>query len=465
MARFSDLPCEMVAAIWEHVLAPEDLVSFARVCKKVYGQSLPSLGKHRELRDKYSTFGTERTTYSSDGSGRPLGPPVVRHPDQLKDILAHPRNGLYVQELRLERELTSLPLPLQPAASADSPHPQVQKFIAFPSSVEDREMCHNAMANAILQSGHQAWNAAPNGDEESIYALLLLAAPDIVNIEFKRSYGPQCLRRAMERLATTSKPGVPTPLRRLKSISVHGDDHQYVVFFDFVAFLASLPSLESISAEAMHTYGFDHDFSCLLPRTSNVKHLSFIRGTIDPANLDKLLQGVKALESFSYVQPWNGDRAWCPDDYPIFDPAATCTTLLAHARSSLTSLRLRATIEEGVPSYVCSRRLDEFDNLKQIEISLCLVANSETSVVVSDWPSSIESIGVRDIDLANLSQVGSIVSNITKTRVARVSRLETLALYIEGGVDADSLALFDTMRDQCESAGFTLRLLDEPGMD
>lgn len=50
MARFSDLPNEMVTEIWKHVLEPEDVESFARVCKTVHGQASSFLRLHRQLR-------------------------------------------------------------------------------------------------------------------------------------------------------------------------------------------------------------------------------------------------------------------------------------------------------------------------------------------------------------------------------------------------------------------------------
>ncbi len=454
MARFSELPKEIVAEVWEHVLAPEDVESFARVCKQVHGQAASSLRLHRQLRDKYTMFSNEDTTDKYDGTRYPRDRPS----NLLKDIIASPHIGLYVQELHLQ----SWYFRWEPADFATTLGPLEQKFLHLPYSNRCLDIFKDALSSSIISTELDFWTfELENGNEDSIVGLLLLAAPNVLKLELNKNDGPERFRRLMVSLATATKPGIPASLRKLKHIEC--DVGETEAPLHFVAFMAALPSLESIKAETLFSIDHNDDLSCLPPKSSNVKDLSIKRSTVDTASLDDLLRGFKALEAFAYIQPHHEDPEWSPE-YPNFDPTAMCTTLLSHTKDSLIFLNFRAEIEDGTP-YVCISGLDGFNKLKHIEISLCLIANYKTAVVTSDWPSSIEPINVRDVDVANYFLVKTVTFKIIETKVTRLPKLETLAPYIEEGVDADSLQHFAAMRDKCESAGFALRIMDEPGMD
>lgn len=54
MAIFSDLANELIIGIWEYVLDPEDVESFALVSKRIYGLSSPFLLEHARLKRQFS---------------------------------------------------------------------------------------------------------------------------------------------------------------------------------------------------------------------------------------------------------------------------------------------------------------------------------------------------------------------------------------------------------------------------
>lgn len=283
--------------------------------------------------------------------------------------------------------------------------------------------------------------------------LLLLVATNIVEIDLIENELERD-QRVVEDLATATKPGIPATLRKLRSISLRCRTLETI--FQFMVFAASITSLESISAIGVGSICHPYDPSCLPPPISHIKCLSFERCSFRLADLKVLLSGFKSLESFAYIHPLIEDSSLRPD-YNNFCPTAMCKTLSAHTKKSLISLCFRT---EDTP-FLCMRSLGVFENLKNLEISLCLVANGNNSALVSDFPSSIETMALRDINLEALPQLRRVISKIIKTIPERLPNLRTLTLHVEEGVNADSLHTFDAMRDKCETIGFTLRVLDE----
>ena len=89
MATFSDLPNELVIAIWGYVLEPEDVESFALVSKGVNGLATPFVREHRRLKREYSEI-----RLLNDGTG-------FKPADLLEKMLRNPRIALYIKELQI----------------------------------------------------------------------------------------------------------------------------------------------------------------------------------------------------------------------------------------------------------------------------------------------------------------------------------------------------------------------------
>ena len=58
MARFSDLSPELIMELWEHILHPDDIDSFALVSKHTHATGRTFLEEHRRLKAQYSSIQT-----------------------------------------------------------------------------------------------------------------------------------------------------------------------------------------------------------------------------------------------------------------------------------------------------------------------------------------------------------------------------------------------------------------------
>ena len=89
MAKFADLPNELLIEIWSYVLQPRDIENFAFVSKTIRTLSGKILPEHRKLTRQFSSFeiGARKSTASAAGL--------------LKEILTNPRVALYIRTVSI----------------------------------------------------------------------------------------------------------------------------------------------------------------------------------------------------------------------------------------------------------------------------------------------------------------------------------------------------------------------------
>ena len=89
MAKFSDLPNELVVEIWSYIPQPRDIENFAFASKTIRTLAGKVLVKHRELTRGLSTFdiGNSKSRFSVAGL--------------LKEILTNPRTALYIKTVTI----------------------------------------------------------------------------------------------------------------------------------------------------------------------------------------------------------------------------------------------------------------------------------------------------------------------------------------------------------------------------
>ena len=87
MAKFTDLPNELVVEIWSHILQPKDIENFALASKTIRTLAGKILVNHRKLTRELSTFdiGGSKMRFSPAGL--------------LKEILTNPRVALYTKKV------------------------------------------------------------------------------------------------------------------------------------------------------------------------------------------------------------------------------------------------------------------------------------------------------------------------------------------------------------------------------
>ena len=87
MAIFADLSPELIMGIWDCVINPDDIESFALVSKNIYSLGARDLKEHKYLKELYSVV-------RCDESGR-------RPAMEVEILLLHPRIALYVREISI----------------------------------------------------------------------------------------------------------------------------------------------------------------------------------------------------------------------------------------------------------------------------------------------------------------------------------------------------------------------------
>ena len=87
MAKFSNLPYELLIEIWSHILQPKDIENFALTSKTIRTSAGRILREHRKLTREFSTFdvGGRKSRFSAAGL--------------LKQILIDPRIALYIKKI------------------------------------------------------------------------------------------------------------------------------------------------------------------------------------------------------------------------------------------------------------------------------------------------------------------------------------------------------------------------------
>ena len=116
------------------------------------------------------------------------------------------------------------------------------------------------------------------------------------------------------------------------------------------------------------------------PKTSAITHWTFIDCIINTKRLYRIVEGLRALESFEYLSP---HEYYAPDD--IVD------ALLAHTKHTLRKLRLRSGSERM--SYAIT--LADFEAMKELDIGYELLLDNRKGKELADTlPPSIEKLHI-----------------------------------------------------------------------
>lgn len=132
--------------------------------------------------------------------------------------------------------------------------------------------------------------------------------PNINSIKFERcSNKAHRLQDVIERIRTDCILGPPI-LSRLERVNLQYNNYYEAADprpIDFLAYLATTPSLKSLFTQLIATFGGSHDFSCLLRHSSNITDLSFKTCKLILEQLGDLVQGLKSLQNDYYYGELN----------------------------------------------------------------------------------------------------------------------------------------------------------------
>lgn len=455
MASFSTLPNEMIREIASHVM-PEDLENFSLVSKRIYAINLPFLEEHRELRKRYSAFDNSGKA-EFDGPRLQISEMTEDYdalnccvgetfPALLTDVLMSPRIAPYIKEIRLQGWSFGWD---------DDQH----DYIRVPYTEEQVILFKQALSTYVLPTKLDTWiEGLESGDESVIIGLLLILLPNITSIkyEFCDNVGSY-LQGVIERIEAECIPGIAI-LSHLERVNLQYNDawtEDDPRSIDFLAFLATIPSLKSLYGKAINSCCGAYDLSCVRPRSSNITDLGFKMCNISLEHLENLLRGLKALQEFHYIYDKYSESL----NMEPWDPAGMCELLLQYAQRSLEVLDLRSRNKPIGPI----KSLKGFEILREISLSFQsfrVGAGFSLRTLASKLPRSIQSISIHDIELKDVPFVYFTICEVREIKPNRLPRLESLYLWTSWAC-GDDISIPNSLWKWCEDEGFKVHMQEE----
>lgn len=430
MANFSKLPNEMVSEVWSFIPEPRDLESFALVSKHVYAMGKPFLEEHNKLRKNYSFLQTDIWTRTYDLAFF------------LKEVLLRPRAALYVTHLSIDRYLEYW----QDQRNDNESH------VPYPDDVT------TLFVEAIHKSSFVPLNEAAKwitsfkeGNQEPILALLILLLPNLTTITVTdNGYPSGLLQETIQRVAEAQSTTFLTRLVRVNLTTMFIYNYDDMNFYWLRTF-AALPLLQSMCLYQMGLGRKDYSIDDTLyfsPGIYNITKVTFVRSGLRPKILFQLLESIKGLKRFSYVEP---HELLCR-----FEPFWIRVALLANAKHSLESLKI---LSPPTHEHELLGTLREFTSLKELKTNARLLGDPDELDKLADLlPASLEKIYQDTCDFEAYKIVPSLVGGIVKAKSKLIPRLESLKLRtnFEKGAIQEYRNCIEPLVEMCQNVGIKL---------
>lgn len=376
MARFSDLSSELIVMVSQYV-RPDCFIAFSEVSKQLHACLAPFMAEHKRLLRTYVSV----TNTPNLASLNPDHGPLVK---VIKDVLLTPRIAKYVDNLCIQRWHAAWQTGPATAGTEES---RKQETISLQDRFGEVLVSMKHMVPEVVDSWMSAFKS---GAEDPVVALLFVLLPNLTTIDLVDIVGTYgCLTRTLRDVAKEPK---SRSLSRLESVSISGGTHRWLLLcLEF----ARLPSLRSIYAsEFIESNGSQDNINYTVWPSpySHVVRLSFIRCHIPPQQLFDMLGYFHSLEHFEYLHTQAVEGA----DSAAYAPFWIRSSLLAHAKSSLKTLKLNSTTDtKKMPDYMGSLR--SFGQLKEVDTDLCCLRSQDlgSRTWTEVLPKSIEKVTVR----------------------------------------------------------------------
>ena len=372
MATFSQLPNEMISEIWEYVLEPQDVESFALVSKRIYAIGTPFLDEHNELKREYSAPCT---------NVRSSAPALL-----LKKILLWPRAASYVTHLSIGDYQPRWDL-LDDVVDDDL----LLSHQAFDLD-DDMELFIEVVHRASSVPGEEVeyWiSRAVDEDVDPTLAFLLLPFPNLCTMTLLiESDFSHHLPETFGRMSKAENNRFLTRLTTVNlSLVLPTDDH--TMDWEWLNKSASFPSVQSIHVKRIDPIEIEDLLNCTrcsTPSSSTVEELGLVESSMCPQSMFQLFESIKGLKTFSYSKP---DERTIPCE-PFWIRAA----LVAYAKNSLESLKITVEWTEwtGEPKPKPLGSFRDCTNLREIETNVYLMEEYSSCVRADLFPVSIEKI-------------------------------------------------------------------------
>ena len=432
MATLPQLPNEMIAEIWSHVVEPRDIESFATVSKNIYAIGTPFVEEHNRLKREYSLFET-------GPNADPMAPASL-----LKDVLLRPRVALYVTHLYIGRYQ-------EHGQDLDD---DSDEYI-YPE--DDMALFIKAIRKATLvpQDEVEGWiKAVRGGNDDPIFALLTLLLPNLTTFTLViESIYTGYLSDTFERIAKAENSPF---LTRLSTVNLHVElaHHDDFMDWEWLRIITILPLVQSLHVKGMSCMEIDDLFGYnpqFIPSSSNITELTFIKSGCRPKSMFQLLESIRGLKRFSYVEP--------DEELDPFEPFLMRSALLAHAKHSLETLRI-IFIQTKEGNLLGTFR--GFTALRELETNLRLIIFPTKFDEVADLlPASIEKVHLHIGVNRSCECVSLLVETFPKAKSQRLPNLKTLTLSSDAGIGLtqEDNDLFKTLEETSRDVGIELSVI------
>ncbi|KAG7006430.1 hypothetical protein G7Y79_00014g036050 [Physcia stellaris] len=412
MARFSDLPAELLLLILEY-LQPAGADAFCMLSKHVRAVAAPFLEKHMELKRAYTNCVHCSKAYFDLGDRKPA--------NLLREILRKSEIMPYVQRLLIKDYAHRVDDLMDDFYYAGSETPN-----------HSLEILSQAIEKCDLigcQSLKTEWiKYLREGGENATNVLLLSMLPNLVALRLDNGGDKYSIDYVMNKIS--QKIGTAT-LAQVSVIELSEEDPLVRHYNRALVFFSLLPSLKRLSALKLSTEGSDdrdsyRTHSPSIHTSSNppsrLTHLSFANCRIHPSTWSALLSNTTSLISFKYCSNaetpiiGEGEAEWL------------CKALLAFAKHTLRQLTLYTWDDSPMGS------LREFKALDSLSTRLQLLHRSKVglSSMTKSLPRTLEQLKVRKYYRWDALDYYNFMDRLLRIKDQEVPKLKMVQYMFDG---------------------------------
>ena len=459
MARFSDLPPELVLNILRHV-DPRNLVRACILSKSIFLLAAPILKEHRRLTKEFSNAFVDTSCATS----------LL---DCLAEVLAKPQNADYVRDLTVGfKDFDKWEEDEEISERQNQPSPDFENEPRC--NLNNLQVIRTAIENTrhICTDKSDVWlQAVQHNTEDIVFTLLMVHLPNLerLGLRFMCGYASRMTQKIRD--APTSK-----YLCHLKHLTVEfavdftGYEHDIIwERSEYLKLITGFLSLPSLAFCLLSCLQIDDDESdpqrYLRPHESAILEIQFDRCSIGPKTLFEILEGAKCLSSISYTSDssFPGLVQWKPLDWYWL-----AVGLWRYARHSLEKVALKPC--GSVYAKLCDFR--EFTLLREIEAEMALLFSDNTSKAQSlPWvlPSSLRILRLRFQSTDNaqrwgiVEQIKEVIHVILKVKQVLLPYFTEIQLFNDGCLKWPPLekTAFLGTYEACKQQGISLSLRRE----
>ena len=438
MVTFSQLPNEMIMWIWEYVLEPQDVESFALVSKHISAIGAPFVDEHNKLKKENASFRVGFLTTED-------APMLL-----LRKILLWPRVAFYVTHLSIGPLLTDWD------DLNNNIDPELSSYhFAYPA--DDMELFVEAIrkADSVPRNEVEAWvTELKDGVEAPIVALLLLLLPNLCTMTLGIESDFWCqLTETFKRISETKDSPFLTRLTTV-NLDVHKRFGDEVMDWELLSMSATLPSVQSIHVARIGLIDIERlikQTRSFEPGSSTIEELSFIESSICPKSMFQLFESIKALKRFTYSNP--------DEDTQPFEPFWMGKALVAYAKHSLELLKITAEQTEGVGTLGSFRGCTK---LRELETEIHLLVEKDRFHTLADLlPVSIEKVHLYTGDHSCFDSVLRVIEAFEKAKSQLLPNMRVLTLSLGPRVrlSQEDKELIKTSEKKCWDLGIELSVI------